>query len=750
MVIIHLVGILVVYILILVFSFIISPIFGQNPFWDNNLSTSQITGMTQEGNSYWLSCYGGGLIKFDPTGPGATFFNKHNSSIPSVCMSAIVVDSLGNKWIGTNDGKTGLIRFNGLNTWTVFNNQNTPLLSNIINCLTWESNTLWVGTSKGLTKFDGLTWISYDSAVVMGVKYPLSKISDIAIDTAGNLWLSCTGVGLFHFNGTKWTIYNDTNSSIHCGPFNYVYCVTFDTIGNCFVGHALGMSVFNGNTWTYYGSTPQIPISDLVTDHNGVIYGLDINGIAGTWTGSNWIWIGNGIIPSYTYPLNLWQHSKLYIDHSNNLWLMNILGIAKYDNAWTDFTSSVKTQLLLDGITRALYLPLNNELYVSNISFPTTGVGSGITQYDGNMWQQFDVLEPCTNNNIIYCIAGSHNNIWMGIRNGVSHYNGSIFQNHYFSNCASVEFTNSIVENIHGIYVGTRKSSYPGRLHKFDGINWSIVPTILDGNPNASYNCMKYFNDYLLIGSNTGLIVYDSLTGSTLYNSLNSALPNDTVNDILVDGPNNFVWLATNHGIVKTDLINWNLYNSGNSNIPEDKVTCISQDSLSQIWLGTEKSGIAMFDGNNFTSYNTLNSGLTDDRINTIFTGLNNSIYVGTLQGGLPVFHYGLWLADNHYDNQAPGMRAEKIIIKPNPFSENVKIEFSFGKCQEVSAVIYNSTGQKIRTLITEYNDHESYICNWDGKDDAGNATNPGIYFCVFRHGQESTTGKLIRLPKNH
>ena len=76
----------------------------------------------------------------------------------------------------------------------------------------------------------------------------------------------------------------------------------------------------------------------------------------------------------------------------------------------------------------------------------------------------------------------------------------------------------------------------------------------------------------------------------------------------------------------------------------------------------------------------------------------------------------------------------------PNPFSEMTHIGFTLPAESVVELSVYNLMGQKIATLVSGTHPAGSYLESWDGRDDAGNRVQEGIYFCrmVVRSAQES------------
>jgi len=65
----------------------------------------------------------------------------------------------------------------------------------------------------------------------------------------------------------------------------------------------------------------------------------------------------------------------------------------------------------------------------------------------------------------------------------------------------------------------------------------------------------------------------------------------------------------------------------------------------------------------------------------------------------------------------------------PNPFNATTVIQYSLHSPSQVNLTVYNTTGQKIRTLVNEYQNAGSHVQNWDGFTDQGHQAPSGIYF---------------------
>jgi hypothetical protein len=82
----------------------------------------------------------------------------------------------------------------------------------------------------------------------------------------------------------------------------------------------------------------------------------------------------------------------------------------------------------------------------------------------------------------------------------------------------------------------------------------------------------------------------------------------------------------------------------------------------------------------------------------------------------------------------------------PNPFKDNTRIEFSVPSRTHVSIEVYNILGQKVRTLVNEKMEANSYVRDWDGRSDAGAEVSSGIYFYKMVAGEFSATKKAVLL----
>jgi len=82
----------------------------------------------------------------------------------------------------------------------------------------------------------------------------------------------------------------------------------------------------------------------------------------------------------------------------------------------------------------------------------------------------------------------------------------------------------------------------------------------------------------------------------------------------------------------------------------------------------------------------------------------------------------------------------------PNPFNPETEISFSLPERAEVSLVIYNILGEKVKTLVNGEMSAGTHTVSWKGNDEAGNKVSSGIYFYRMQAGDFTQSKRLTLL----
>jgi len=105
----------------------------------------------------------------------------------------------------------------------------------------------------------------------------------------------------------------------------------------------------------------------------------------------------------------------------------------------------------------------------------------------------------------------------------------------------------------------------------------------------------------------------------------------------------------------------------------------------------------------------------------------------------------GLALSTNVSDYEVMALPTVYALTQnyPNPFNPTTTIDYSIPKSGNVELVIFNMTGQKVRTLVSGKQDAAFYKIVWDGRNDLGENVASGMYFYRLVSGSFSKIEKM-------
>lgn len=80
----------------------------------------------------------------------------------------------------------------------------------------------------------------------------------------------------------------------------------------------------------------------------------------------------------------------------------------------------------------------------------------------------------------------------------------------------------------------------------------------------------------------------------------------------------------------------------------------------------------------------------------------------------------------------------------PNPFNPVTEIKYTLPKDCHVELVIYNALGQKVKTLVNQFQNAGYHTIQWNSSDDRDNEVVSGIYFYRIKAGGFVQAKKMV------
>ena len=469
---------------------------------------------------------------------------------------------------------------------------------------------LWVGTSKGLVRFDGLTFRLF-SQTAAGANL-MGPVLGLLADGEGNLWVRLGGSGLLRYRDGKFDDYTNKFDSAEVAVTQMCRgadgSVIFATILNGIVDYHDGKftsvarsphlpdflvtSMVLGPDGAYWLGTRDLGVYHLrdgrVSEARDVLTARQINALLSAGAKQLWIGTDKGLL--------LWNGTELtQVGSDSSFRDRQILSLAQDGNGniWvgTDhgmYRLDPKSNFLPkpenaegDGPVTSIFADREGNIWAAtprglqrlrDTIFTTYGVSDGLpgesngpvhVDTDGRVWfaplrgglywMKDGVVKPVRglelDKDTAYSIAGGHGDLWVGRQlGGLTHLQDIEGKWHV------VTYTKA-----DGL---AQNSVYTVRLSR-DGAVWA-------GTLNAGVTRIKN-GKFVTFNTENGLI-------------------SNTIASIL-ESRDGTMWFATPRGLSAFSNNHWLSY-SGNDGLPSGDIDCLFEDSSGTLWIGTA-SGLA-------------------------------------------------------------------------------------------------------------------------------------------------------------
>lgn len=185
-------------------------------------------------------------------------------------INNIKLDDDNNLWMVREGDEFFSLKSQG--RWYHYKINDIPLEADHFLCLEkGHDGLMWIGTNKGLVSYDGFKFTAYDStAINLGE----GTVRDIAVDEAGNVWLSLADAGIRKFNGEQWEVILAADELPLYGRTNIL---ATDGLGGVWTTvEQNGLMHYDGQNWKTF-NTDNSPIVDdyptnLIVDKQGRLW----------------------------------------------------------------------------------------------------------------------------------------------------------------------------------------------------------------------------------------------------------------------------------------------------------------------------------------------------------------------------------------------------------------------------------------------------------------------------------------------
>ena len=501
------------------------------------------------------------------------------NGLPANAVNAVLQTRDGYLWLGTS---AGLFRFDGVNFTKVnLDAEKEGKNETVSSLLESKDSSLWVGTG-----YNGLRRIKSGRIFRYGSKegFQDTQILSLLESHSGHIWIGTSNNAYIFSNGKFLPAQLNTN---------YILSIAEDPKGHIWIGSHRGVRITDDNQ--------QPHIINLTTSE-----GLPNN------------------ITTCTY-----------IDRQANVWIGTVNGLVR----WKDGTMKVYTSNdgLSDNHIMAIYEDGDRNIWVG------TNRG-GINRLSNGKWTSFTKNDGLTDNQVLSISEDSEKSLWVCTSDGLNQFKNVSITTYTTYDGLANDYISTVIETPdRSLYFLSDQGSSVTKINngKITKFNVVVGPAYV-----ARDSSLWISQSGVLTNIKNGRIRRYDTTNGLSSDWISAVTEDDTSLIIHIDHTGIFRFV---HGQLKP-------YLKGGQQYPfKGFISCFYPERKGVLWIGTGDSLVRIENGKS-ASY-TVADGLAGNWVSSIYDDREGSLWISSPQGGLTRFRNGKFTP---YDTKI-GLFADEI-----------------------------------------------------------------------------------------
>jgi len=300
----------------------------------------------------------------------------------------LAFDEEGNLWAAN----TGVSKFDGAD-WMHYD-KSSGLAGDIVSSIVIEdSGVKWFGTDKGLSRFDDASWTTYRTGDFTGREYFDEPAKRIVVDYDGRVWAASDN-GLNIYDGSTWAP-APADAAL---DFTRISAMAVDSSGIVWVGtEEGGLGAYAGSAWTIHVQPEDSPVLEILTDRQRRVWVAVEEGVAVN-DGAGWEFFAS-------YNANF-EHkiTSLSLDENDCIWAGDTESLYKYDGA--GWTNVIPFEGVKDVNVRSIAVANDTLIWIGTES-------DGLVKYNGKTWKSHSPITGFPTANINDIRLDHDNMLWV-------------------------------------------------------------------------------------------------------------------------------------------------------------------------------------------------------------------------------------------------------------------------------------------------------------------------------------------------
>ena len=496
---------------------------------------------------------------------------------------------------------------------------------------------LWIGTDKGLVRFDGLNFRQFEQATP--ISFTIGPVQTLLTDAQGNLWIL--------LQNTKLLRYRDGKFDVSRGEAeNGITAIGQGKAGEILLSSlALGTLAYNGDRFltlssaalfadtadAAHGETPDQRSSRLSWTAGVMpdrLAGPTSSAISIATTTDGKIWLGTqdrGLFylqqGRVSAAANVLLNSKincLLPLENRELWIGTSKGVWRWNG--TELTRAGVPSSLLHVEALAMIRDRDSNIWV--------GTTHGLLRFNVNGVSSLAREAPATSGPVTAIFEDREGNLWIGGARGLERLRDSAFVTYSVAGLQS--------QSMGAVFVDSEDKTWfapnEGGLRWRKGGNGGAV-TAAGLGQDIVYSIASGGNNELWVGRQRGgltllRLAHDSFTAKTYTQA--DGLAQDSVYAVYEDRDRT-VWSGTlNAGVSELRNGHFTTYTKANG-LASNTVSSIAEGADGTMWFGTP-NGLSGLTKNGWRTY-TVRDGLSSQEVNCLLRDSTGILWIGTAEG---------------------------------------------------------------------------------------------------------------------